>query len=125
MIHSRHMRDLDQIAQPGHAEPARTPHGIAPAGLRGRVYWGTPHSTPPALVLSVVLCAMMALIHDSFMTSHALPGSGPVDVLGLDNGLVQPSFRAQCTGPPHPVRHSSESGMLFTVICSPSFATRS
>ena len=70
-------------------------------------------------------CAMMAFIHDSFMTSHASPGPAPVDVLGMDNGLVQPSFRAQCTGPPHPVRHSSEFGMLFTVLYSPSFATRS
>ena len=40
------MRDLDQISQPGHAERARTAHGIVPAELRGRVYWGTPHSAP-------------------------------------------------------------------------------
>ena len=40
------MRGIDQMSQPGHAERARTPHGIVPAGLRGRVYWGTPHSTP-------------------------------------------------------------------------------
>ena len=28
------MRDLDQMSQPGHAERARTPHGIVPVELR-------------------------------------------------------------------------------------------
>ena len=49
------------------------------------------------------------------MTSHASPDPVTVDPLGMCNGLAQPSFRAQCTGPPHPVHHSSEFGMLFTV----------
>jgi hypothetical protein len=32
---------------------------------------------------------MLVFVRDPFMTSHALPGPVPVNVLGLDNGLVQ------------------------------------
>ena len=56
VIHSRPMRGIDQMSQPGHAERARTAHGIVPAELRGRVYWGTPHSAPQRWFWAVSLC---------------------------------------------------------------------
>ena len=86
---------------------------------------GAHHIVRHSAGLSVFHCSMMAFIRDSFMISHEWLNPAPMDPLGLDNGLMQPSFRAQCTGPPHPVGHISEFGMLFTVLCSPSFATRS
>ena len=87
MIHSRPMRDLDQISQPGHDERARTPHGIVPVELRGPVHWAASHSTPQCWV-ERFRCAMLAFVRDPFMTSHASPGPVPVDLLGLNNGLV-------------------------------------
>ena len=44
------------MAQPGHVEHARTPHGFRPGELRGPVYWGTPHSTPQFWVNRFLLC---------------------------------------------------------------------
>ena len=98
-------------------------HGIAPAGLRGGRVLGHTAQCATVLGLSVFRCAMLAFIRDPFMTSHASSGPVPVDLLGLNNGLVQPSFRAQCTGPPRTVPHISVFGMLFAVLYSPSFAT--
>ena len=125
MIHSRPMRDLDQIAHPGHAERARTPHGIVSAELRGGRALGRlrPHTVRHSAGLSAFRCAMLAFVRDSFMTSHASPGPVPVNVLGLDNGLVQSSFRAPCIGSPHTVRHGA--GVMRSSMCYARVRSRS
>ena len=101
------MRDLDQISQPGHAERARTPHSIAPAGLRGGRVLGHIAQCATVLGLSVFRCAMLAFIRDLFMTSYKWPNPVTLNALGMDNGFAPSRFRAQCTGPPHTVRHSA------------------
>ena len=45
------------------------------------------------------------------MTSHSSPDPVTLNPLGLDNGLVQPRFRAPCTGPPTVTQYA-------TVLCS-------
>ena len=68
---------------------------------------GAHHTVRHTAGLSVFHCSMLAFIRESFMTSHEWLNPAPMGPLGLENGLVQPSFRAQCTGPPHPVRHTA------------------
>ena len=68
VIHLRPMGDLDQIAQPDHAERARTPHGIVPAESREPVYWAASHTARHSAELSVFRCAMLAFVRDPFMT---------------------------------------------------------
>ena len=46
------------------------------------------------LVLGAFRC-VLAFNHDSFMTSSKWLSPGTVDPLGMANGLVQPSFRAE------------------------------
>ena len=89
------MRDLDQISQPGHVERARTPHGIVPAGLRGRVYWGTPHSAPQRWVERFSLCydrVYSRPVHD--LAQIAQPGP---------YGLARPGQRARAAEVQSPV----------------------
>ena len=120
------MRDLDQVAQPGHAEPARTPHGIAPAELRGRVYWATPHSTPQCWVNRFSLC--YARVHSRPMRD--LGQMAQPDHCGPTRH-VQRARTVEVRSPMHwaaspsTVGHSSEFGMLFTGARWRSFATRS
>ena len=62
------------------------------------------------LVLGAFRCGMLAFNHDSFMTSYKWRSPGTVDLLGMCNGLVSPSFGPQRIGPPHPGSYSAGVG---------------
>ena len=87
------MRDLDQISQPGHAERARTPHGIVPVELRGGRALGRLTQCATALSKAFFRCAMLAFVRDPFMTLAKLLNPVTLNTLGMDNG---PAMHPPC-----------------------------
>ena len=90
------------------------------------MHWAASHSTPQFCVRDAFRCAMLAFIRDPFVTSYKWPDPVTLNALGMRNGLAPSRFRALCTGPPHTVRHGAVlATVIFAVLCSRSFATRS